>query len=123
MNPPKSHTRITTKRVTARLAEGLERKLLSYVAAASAAGVSLLACSLPAEGKIVYTSIFVQIPPNAMVNLDLNGDGIADFQFSNHVSTTNSFHGGGLQGILKVLPQNQSNAIWGVATSASALRP
>ena len=107
-------------RKTANLSESVQKQLSMYALAASAAGVGVLACSLPAEGEIVFTSVFVQIPPKAMVNLDLNGDGIADFQFSNtaYVTSRSVF-----RGKMKVLPLNQGNAIWGAVTSASALGP
>jgi hypothetical protein len=126
MNRPKSQARSSTKeRATARLAEDLERKLLSYATAATAAGVGMLACSLPAEAKIVFTSIFVEIAPKALVNLDLNGDGIADFQFSNNSSSGTS--GGLIRRKLHLIPQNQRNAIWGGTSRgfpiASALAP
>ena len=113
-------TRSPKQRIVATLDRRLEKRLLSYAVAATAAGVGTMACSLPAEAKVVYTSTFVQIVPNAKVNLDLNGDGIVDFQFSNrnYGGTSSSSI---LKAKLKVLPQNQSNAVWGVATSASAL--
>jgi hypothetical protein len=117
---PKSQARASTKeRGTVRLGEGLERKLLSYAVAAGAAGVGVLACSSPAEAEIVYTATWIQVYPGSptIVNLDLNGDTIADFQFSN----TLSFGSNSRSGKLKVLPLNQGNAIWGVGSYASAL--
>jgi len=68
---------------TARLRAGLEKSLTAYANAAAAAGVGLLALAAPAEGKIVYTPGYVQIPMNGgWVPLDLNHDGIADFSFT-----------------------------------------
>ena len=54
----------------------LDKRLFGYAAAASAA---LLPAS--AEAKIVYTQANVNIPLNTLVALDLNNDGIKDFQF------------------------------------------
>jgi len=54
-----------------------------YVLAAGAAGVGLLALAQPVEAKIVYTP--AKIPINVgggLVELDLNHDGINDFQFN-----------------------------------------
>jgi hypothetical protein len=117
------------QRGTTRLGEGLERRLLSYMVAASAAGVGVLACSSPAEAKIAYTAIWIEILPPArngpptLVNLDLNGDMIADFQFSNRFTTCtgtscNSFR---VLGVLNALPQNPNNGILGAGGTASAL--
>jgi len=70
-------------RASARLNTTLEKNLAAYVAAATAAGVSLLALSKPAEGKIVYTKTHEQISPNTKYQLDLNNNGTADFTLSN----------------------------------------
>jgi len=108
------------KRPAAELNQGLERKLISYAAAAGAAGVAIL--SQPAEAKIVYTQEWVPISPISITTLDLNNDGIADFQFSNKpnsVSSCNTSYRRCL--LMKVVPQNPSNAIWGTNAYASAL--
>jgi hypothetical protein len=55
----------------------LDRGLLAYVAAASAAGMGMLALAPAAEAKIVYTR--VNQPISGLVRLDLNHDGIPDF--------------------------------------------
>ena len=107
------------QRIVAALDGRIEKRLLSYAVAAAAAGVGTMACSLPAEARVVYTSTFVQIPAGVMVNLDLNGDGNADFQFS-HSSYGGTSSNPEFRSKLKILPQNQSNAIWGLASSASA---
>jgi hypothetical protein len=58
----------------------LNRRLLAYATAASAAGVGLLALVKPAEAKVVYTR--VNKPLNYGVTiLDLNNDGTPDFEF------------------------------------------
>ena len=68
-------------RTPARLATKLDKHLLAYAAAAAAAGVGILAASQSAEAKIVYTPANTKIPVNALVPLDLNNDGVADFDF------------------------------------------
>lgn len=63
-----------------RLNSKLDAKLIAYMAAAGAAGVSLLALVPDSEAKIVYT------PANTAVQfgttIDLNNDGTADFVFT-----------------------------------------
>jgi hypothetical protein len=114
-NPKKS-------RAQAGLSSNLDKKLLAYAAAASAAGVSLLALAYPAEGKIVYTTANVEISPRTMVNLDLNHDGINDFKLSNVVATGTT-HQSFFSGKLEVLPGNPKNIAWGTGKYASALGP
>jgi hypothetical protein len=64
------------------LSEPINQRLNMYALAAGAAGVGMLAAAHPAEAKIVYTPSHIRIVVNgALVNLDLNHDGIADFQF------------------------------------------
>ncbi len=63
------------------LASRLEKRLLAYSAAATAAGVGLLASIQSAEAKIVYTPANTVIPTNTNFNLDLNNDGVPDFGF------------------------------------------
>ena len=106
-------------RAVIRLSASVEKKLIGYVAAASAAGAWMLACSAPAEARVVSTLSWTQISPRTKVSLDLNNDGVADFQLSNIIYST-SVHGFQF-GSLKVLPQNQPNLVWGTGTSASAL--
>ncbi len=54
----------------------LEKRLAAY--AAGAAGMAMLASVPPAEAEIVYTPVSVTIPPS--YQLDLNNDGIVDFE-------------------------------------------
>jgi hypothetical protein len=71
-------------RTTAQINSSVEKKLLGYAAAAGAAGVGVLALAQPAEGKVIFTPASILVPVNGgAVYLDLNGDGINDFQFSN----------------------------------------
>jgi hypothetical protein len=69
-------------REAARVSVGLEKRLLTYAAAASAAGVGILASGQFAEAKIVYTPANKHINVNGgIVDLDLNHDGITDVIF------------------------------------------
>jgi hypothetical protein len=80
--------RIGKNRRTARLAAGLDKGLLSYATAASAAGVGMLALAQPAEAKIVYTPTDIPITVNGgAVPVDLNHDGVTDFSFYNASGT------------------------------------
>ncbi|HEY6767396.1 MAG TPA: hypothetical protein VI386_21765 [Candidatus Sulfotelmatobacter sp.] len=58
----------------------LEHRLLGYVTAASAVGISLMAAAPPAEAKIVYTPLN-NVPLSSLGNVDLNGDGVTDLTF------------------------------------------
>jgi hypothetical protein len=56
----------------------LSKRLASYITAASAAGMGILACATTTEAKIVYTRVNVPLGFGT-APLDLNNDGIADF--------------------------------------------
>jgi hypothetical protein len=58
----------------------LDQRLISYAAAAAASGVGLLALATPAEAKVVYTATNIEIAKDSTVPLDLNGDGVPDFE-------------------------------------------
>jgi hypothetical protein len=83
--PAKSQNRTRTQnRPPAQLSQTLNKGLLGYATAASAAGVGLLAMVQPAEGKIVYTPSDIPITVNGpAVQLDFNHGGVADFSFFN----------------------------------------
>ncbi len=123
---PPDKTRILHKMATG-LDAKLEKGLLGYAVAASAAGVSMLALAPPpAEAKIVYTAAHMQIIGN--VDLDLNHDGIKDFRFSTiHYTYTVAAHaqtsGRGSIAQLRVYPVGTRNQIWGRSSYASALKP
>jgi len=70
------------------LSNSMQRHLNAYSLAASAAGVSVLSLTEPAEAKIVYTPAHHVIKANAHYNLDLMNDGITDFVIENFVSCT-----------------------------------
>jgi hypothetical protein len=63
----------------ARLGSILEKNLLAYAAAATAAGIGMLAFSLTAEAKIVYTPANQKLPFLTPLFIDLNHDGVNDF--------------------------------------------
>jgi hypothetical protein len=65
-----------------KLPDSVHRQLNMYAIAAGAAGVGALALAQPVEAKIVYTPANVQIGGTVgKLNLDLNNDGITDFEF------------------------------------------
>ena len=67
----------------ARLAGKLDKNLVTYALAASAAGVGLMALTQSAEAKVVATSAHIVVPINGgVVQFDVNGDGIPDFGLS-----------------------------------------
>jgi len=64
-----------------------QRRLSGYATAATAAGVGILALSTPADAEVVYTPahhiLEAEAQPTQGYKLDLNGDGIADFELIN----------------------------------------
>jgi hypothetical protein len=69
-------------RKTTNLSESTDHKLNMYAIAAGAAGVGLLAFVQPAAAKIIYTPSGVVIYSGRPYTLDVNNDGIPDFQFN-----------------------------------------
>jgi len=93
------------------LSPQVEKKLLAYAAAASSAGVGILALAPPAEARIVYTQQHQKI--SGSFELDLNHDGVVDFVLSAGY--------GGNSTDADVGPVYQGNRIWGTGQYASAL--
>ncbi len=62
-----------------RLFESLEQGLDRYSVAATAAGLSVLALTCPANAKVVFTPAHLQITADHTLLLDLNHDGVNDF--------------------------------------------
>jgi len=94
-----------------------EKTLLSYAAAASAAGVGLLATAQPSEAKIVYTPTHTVVSPNTSLKIDLNSDGIDDFTFTEfgfagRIANTGSTHS---SGFLNVRGAQSANQVIGAA--------
>lgn len=107
-------------RSSARLGSKLDNKLIAYASAASAAGVGVLAVAQPAEAKIVYTPAHVSITQtNVPVYLDINHDGINDFQLLNDFQNFGNRRSWFL-GVAGVAPY-VGNGVLGNANSASAL--
>ena len=76
--------------------ESVDRRMTLYAIAAAAAGVSVLALASPASGEVVITktNLIVGFGGNTRVLIDLNHDGINDFQFLwNIAGYDHSFYG------------------------------
>jgi hypothetical protein len=70
------------------LSPSSQRRLASYALAAGAAGVGVLASAGQLQAEIVYTPTQTKIHQNGQTfgfQLDLNGDGITDFELANWV--------------------------------------
>jgi hypothetical protein len=103
-------------RSTARLGAHLEKNLLAYAAAASAA---LLSTAMPAEAEVIYTpsnTPMTVAPANegpVYTTLDLNNDGVPDFTFT--ISSTLHFSSYGYTSrakfILKISPEQIGNEV------------
>ena len=57
----------------------LDRQLIAYATAASAACAGILASPRAVEAKVVYTPANVAVLPEGILPIDLNNDGIPDF--------------------------------------------
>jgi len=116
-------------RKTVNLSDSVHQQVNMYAIAAGAAGVGMLALAQPSEAKIVYTPANAQIV--GKVNLDLNHDGIADFQFcvfGDSVSSSYCAKQGGSRTLagkhppspffddLSIFPAKAINEIWGHLT-------
>ena len=125
--------RRSQKRQPARLAAKLDKNLVTYAVAASAAGVGMLALASPAEAKIISTVANIAVPINGgLIQFDINGDGINDFGLS--ASSFSNGAGGTCAGTekrvhrrpplgcfvheeLKVIPAQAANQVWQNGTS------
>jgi hypothetical protein len=78
------------------ISDSTNQRLTFYALAASAAGVSLLALAQPTEAEVVFTPTNVVIGFSGVMSydLDVNGDGIADFtiQAAHHCNTDQCFY-------------------------------
>jgi len=126
MTPQKSQNNNFLKpRSVTRLSEELDKRLLAHVAAASAAGVGMLALAQPAEAKIIYTPAHKIVRTNHAVPIDLNHDGIHDFDVFNRTHNSTTPFGT----YLAAEPLISGNQMWvqrtnrGFANYAAALRP
>lgn len=73
-NPKSSRIRCAVS-----LNHALDNKLFGYVAAASAAGVSVLALAPASQAEIVFTPTNQLINVHTPLSLDVNNDGVTDF--------------------------------------------
>ena len=112
-------------RNAAQFTSAMEKKLLGYAALAAASGVAMLALAPGAEAKVVYTATNQKLPLNTTFVLDVNGDGIPDFNFF-----AGTLLGGALRrdtytfnsdATLTVSGAVQSDQVWGVQGVVSAL--
>jgi hypothetical protein len=87
------------------LSPPLLHRLNLYALAASAACVASLALAEPAEARIVYTPAHIRILVNELTDLDLNHDGIKDFQFRNIYGTHKN-------STMSIIPARSSNRVW-----------
>jgi hypothetical protein len=111
MTKPRSRTEYgPDSQIGLRLGSKLEKTLLSYAAAATSAGVGLLALTCPAEARIIYTHANEQLSPNQLFPLDLNHDKKRDFTFDDSHATTSAL---GAWGVLTIFPNKSANEIWG----------
>ena len=123
-------------RRAADLSDSTHQQLNMYAVAAAAAGVGILALALPSEAKIVYTPANEQIGGRVgKLNLDLNHDGITDFEFC--VATNYQYCPGQLArrasagknppspffSDLLIFPAKPTNRIWGKLNSGAAALP
>ncbi|MGC1370557.1 MAG: hypothetical protein WA824_00330 [Candidatus Sulfotelmatobacter sp.] len=66
----------------------LDKNLINYATAASAAGVSLLALAQPAQARVIFTPANLPITERGpVVQLDVNNDGVPDFSFYNSAAS------------------------------------
>ncbi len=100
--PTVQKTNSRKPRPTTRLADNLDKRLLAYLAAASAAGAGLMTASRTAEAEVLYTPAHVVIHPVTNdgpwgYNLDLNHDGIIDFQLAAFAGATTNYEAQSLE--------------------------
>jgi hypothetical protein len=97
-----------TSRAPSKLSESVHHQLNMYALAAGAAGVGVLAWAQAAEAEIIYTPAHHVIGANQTYELDLNHDGISDFELKDHFYTNSGYS----DGSLIVLPQKSANEVW-----------
>ena len=76
MTQPKT----VSQRTPSPLNRKLDRRLAAYAAVASAAGIGMVSAPQAAEGEVVYTPANVSFQDTGKVMIDLNNDGIPDFE-------------------------------------------
>lgn len=102
----------------ARLGVVVEERLAAYAAAASAIGMGILGLVSPSQAEIVFTPTHVDIIQNGpTVPLDLDNDGIVDFEFDNFTRGTANL--GTSVAALFIEPAQPTNSIWFVESKGS----
>lgn len=112
----KQHVR--QARTPLNLSPSSQERLTAYVLAAGAAGVGVMALSTPSQAEVVYTPAYMMVHPNQFhvgLALDLNGDGVTDFELINYIR--------GTYGRELVAPAARGNQVVGSGSYASALVP
>ncbi len=122
-----------SKQSPSSLSETLEKNLLAYAAAAGAAGVAVLACTVPAGASVVAKKVNIPIPINGgVIQFDMNGDGQNDFGLSAFASppcsTSAALRGEHQRPPLgcpfndrvSVIPSQPTNEVWQAGTSYGA---
>lgn len=71
----------TTHTNPAGLSPSMQDRLNSYATSATAAGVAMLALTLPTRAEAVFTPSNLYLKQRVGINLDLNHDKVADFLF------------------------------------------
>lgn len=105
-----------------RINSNLDKNLLTYMAAASAAGVGLIAATQPAEAKVIYTAVNVTLSHNSSYNIDLNNDGVTDFELADFFSQyARRVPLGAHDNTLTVTPGKQANRVVEAASSLNGV--
>jgi len=106
------------KREPVRLTARLDKNLLAYALAASAAGVAVLALAEPAQARILAMPVNIPIPENGgIIQFDINQDGTPDFGLSANIY---EFAGappmGNFSSRLRIIPAQPGNEVWAVSS-------
>lgn len=92
------------------LPETIEHRMKLYSVAAAAASISVLALVQPADATVVITRKNIPLVPpvdgQILVSIDLNNDGITDFEFS-----ANSFKSTSFNAAIAILPKSGGNVV------------
>jgi len=118
-----------TTKSPAKLNTKFNERLISYAVAAGATAATALSLGQTSMAEIVYTPANIQITQNGgLVSLDLNGDGITDFLFSNFFSRAVRHPPlGDFTAFLSVMGEQPANAIGAIESKnelcAGALVP
>src|ERR1700676_3671133 len=122
MSPRNSFSGLPHKaRLNSQTNSSMEKSLVAYVTAATAASVAMLAAAPPAAAEIVYTRTHVTIGAMSTYGLDVNRDGVKDFDIAWCGPTCVSGH----SSILFVAPQVAGNQViaQGEAAALAARAP